>query len=114
MQVKQLGFDDFWNLEIRSGTVLEAEVFEKVRVPAYKMWVDFGEKIGVLKTSAQVTVHYKASELVGRKVMGCVNIGTRNIAGFVSEFLLLGFADGENEILLPEIDAQIENGMKLH
>ena len=112
--MKELEFPDFWNLEIRSGTVVKTEAFEKARKPAYKVWVDFGKEIGTLKTSAQITVHYKLSDLVGKKIMGCVNIGKRNIAGFVSEFLLLGFADKDDEILLPEINSCIENGMKLH
>ena len=84
-------YDDFEQVDLRSGTVVKVELFERVKKPAYKIWVDFGETVGVLQTSAQVTVHYTPDNLVGKTVVGCINLGEKNIAGFVSQFLLVGF-----------------------
>ena len=84
-------YDDFEQVDLRSGTVVKVEFFERVKKPAYKIWVDFGETVGVLQTSAQVTVHYTPDNLVGKTVVGCINLGEKNIAGFVSQFLLVGF-----------------------
>lgn len=112
--MKTIEYSQFAEVEIRSGTVVQAEPFPKARNPAYKVWVDFGEELGVKKTSAQITEHYELEGLIGKKVMGCVNIGTRNIAGFVSEFLLLGFSDEKGHIFLPEIAKDVHDGEKLH
>ena len=108
-----IGIDEFSKAHVLAGTIVKAEEFPKARKPAYKVWVDFGE-LGIKKTSAQITVHYTPEDLVGRKVLGCVNLGTRNIAGFVSEFLLLGFSDSNGDILLANADAKVADGMKLH
>ena len=106
-------YDDFEKVHLRSGTVLKAEPFSKAKKPAYKIWVDFGDDIGVKQTSAQVTVHYTPESLIGRQVVGCVNLGTRNIAGFISEFLLVGFADKTGSICLLTVDPKVPNGQKL-
>ena len=110
----QISIDDFLKVDIRAGTVQRAEAFPKARKPAYKVWVDFGPEIGVLQTSAQITDHYTPEILKGRKVMGCVNLGPRNIAGFMSEFLLLGFSGPGNCIKLTEVDQSIDDGERLH
>ena len=78
------------------------------------MWVDFGAEIGVLQTSAQVTVHYTPETLLGRQVIGCVNLGEKNIAGFTSQFLLVGFTDALGAICLATAMPQVPNGQKLH
>ncbi|MBM3894112.1 tRNA-binding protein [Candidatus Dependentiae bacterium] len=109
-----ISYEDFEKVELRSGTVLKAEVNERARKPAYKIWVDFGAVFGVLQTSAQVTAHYTPETLVGRKVIGCVNLGEKNIAGFVSQFLLVGFADDSGAICLAGVDERVMNGQKLH
>lgn len=109
-----ISYDDFEKVDIRSGTIVKAEEFPRTKKPAYKVWVDFGPEIGVLQTSAQVTVHYTPQTLVGRQVAGCVNLGEKNIAGFVSQFLLLGFADRDGAIVLVTVDPQVHNGQKLH
>lgn len=106
-------FEEFEKVEIRSGTVVKAEEFPKARNPSYKVWVDFGEAIGVKKTSAQITVNYTTGELIGRQVMGAINLGSRNIAGFESEFLLVGFEDERGAISLATVDSRVSNGKKL-
>ncbi|MFJ1267189.1 tRNA-binding protein [Legionella lytica] len=107
-------YDDFAKVELRSGTIVKVEPFPRARKPAYKVWVDFGPDIGILQTSAQVTVHYTPETLIGRSVVGCVNLGEKNIAGFVSQFLLLGFSDANGAISLITTDPKVPNGEKLH
>ncbi|KTC89784.1 tRNA-binding protein [Fluoribacter dumoffii] len=109
-----VSFDDFAKIDLRSGTVVKVEEFPRARKPAYKVWVDFGKEIGILQTSAQVTVHYTPETLLGRSVVGCVNLGEKNIAGFTSQFLLVGFADDNGAICLVTTDPKVPNGQKLH
>ena len=106
-------YDQFTAVDIRVGTVMRAEKFERARKPAYKVWVDFGGEIGVKQTSAQVTVHYTPETLVGTQVLGCVNLGEKNIAGFRSEFLLLGFADEQQAICLATTKTNAPNGARM-
>ena len=108
-----ISYEDFEKVHLRSGTVVKAEHFPKAKKPAYKVWVDFGLDIGIKQTSAQVTVHYTPETLIGRQVVGCINLGARNIAGFISEFLLVGFADSQDAICLLSVDPQVPNGQKL-
>ncbi len=107
-------YADFEKVDIRAGTIIQAEQFEKAKKPAFKIWVDFGPELGILQTSAQITVHYTPTTLIGKKVIGCVNLGEKNIAGFISQFLLLGFSDNQNAIYLASIDGTIPNGQKMH
>lgn len=109
-----ISYEDFAKVDIRSGTIIKAEAFERTKKPAYKVWVDFGEELGIKQTSAQITIHYTPTSLIGRQVLGCINLGTKNIAGFISEFLLLGFSDDNNAICLASVEPQISNGKKLH
>ena len=109
-----LSFDEFEKVDFRSGTIIKAEVFDRAKKPAFKIWADFGPEIGILQTSAQVTVHYTPESLIGRSIVGCVNLGTKNIAGFVSEFLLVGFSDENGAICLITVDLNVPNGKKLH
>lgn len=106
-------YEDFEKVDFRSGTIVKAEDFPRTKKPAYKIWVDFGEEIGVKQTSAQVTVHYTPESLIGRQVMGCVNLGDKNIAGFTSEFLLVGFPDDNGAICLLTVDPKVPNGKKM-
>lgn len=107
-------YEEFVRVDLRSGTVVKVEEFPKAKKPAYKVWVDFGPEIGIKQTSAQVTVHYTPESLIGKSVVGCVNLGTKNIAGFVSEFLLVGFSDEQGAIALVTVDPKVPNGQKLH
>lgn len=107
-------YDEFVKVDLRSGTIVKVEEFSKAKKPAYKVWVDFGPEIGMKQTSAQITVNYTPESLVGRLVLGCINLGTKNIAGFVSEFLLVGFTDDKGAIRLATVDGVVPNGQKLH
>ncbi len=109
----QITYEDFEKVELRSGTVVKTEVFPRAKKPSYKVWVDFGNEVGVKQTSAQVTVHYTPESLIGRQVIGCVNLGSKNIGGFTSEFLLVGFADANNAVCLATVDPKVADGEKL-
>ncbi len=112
--MKQISYDAFELVELRSGTIVKVEEFPRAKKPAYKVWADFGPEIGVLQTSAQVTIHYTPETLVGRQIVGCVNLGEKNIAGFTSQFLLVGFSDENGGICLATVDPKVPNGKKLH
>ncbi|MFN7095954.1 MAG: tRNA-binding protein [Gammaproteobacteria bacterium] len=107
-------WEAFEQVDLRSGTIIKVEEFSRAKKPAYKVWADFGPDIGILQTSAQVTTHYTPSSLLGRSIVGCVNLGEKNIAGFVSQFLLVGFADDNGGICLITVDPKVANGRKLH
>ena len=108
-----ISYEDFEHVDVRSGTIIKVEEFPRAKKPAYKIWADFGDKIGIKQTSAQVTIHYNPESLVGRSIAGCVNLGVKNIAGFTSEFLLLGFADDAGAICLLTADPKVPNGQKM-
>lgn len=110
----EITYEDFAKVEIRSGTIVQVERFPEARKPAYKIWVDFGSEIGRKQTSAQVTVIYTPEQLLGKRVIGVVNFPIKKIAGFSSEFLLLGLSDQEGAIHLVTFDESIANGQKLH
>jgi tRNA-binding protein len=109
-----IAYEDFERVDLRSGTVVKAELFARAKKPAYKVWVDFGSEIGILQTSAQITVHYTPETLIGRMVVGCINLGEKNIAGFTSQFLLVGFSDKNGAICLVSVDPRVANGEKMH
>jgi len=108
-----ISFADFQKVDLRSGTVVKVEPFPRANKPAYKVWVDFGNNIGIKQTSAQVTMHYTEQTLMGRQVVGCINLEPKNIAGFMSEFLLVGFPDTKGNVCLVTVDPNVENGEKL-
>ncbi|MEM9705476.1 MAG: tRNA-binding protein [Pseudomonadota bacterium] len=97
-----IDFDAFMAVDIRAGKVLRAEAFPEARKPAYKLWIDFGPGVGEKKSSAQITDHYTLEELPGRLVAAVVNFPPRQVGPFMSEVLVLGFADLEGKILLVE------------
>lgn len=105
-------FDDFMKLDIRVGTVISAKVFEKAKKPAYQLQVDFGEEIGVKKSSAQITDHYAVDDLIGKQVLAVVNFPPRQIADFMSEVLVLGtYSEGGVVLITP--DRPVANGDRL-
>ena len=106
-------FDDFAKVDARVGTVVDAQPFPEARRPAIKLWVDFGESLGVKKTSAQLTVHYTPEELVGRQVAAVVNFPPKQIGRFMSEILVLGIPDPDGAVVLFAIDKPVPNGGRL-
>ena len=105
-------FADFLKLDIRVGTIIEAKVFKKAKKPAYQLKVDFGDDIGIKKSSAQITEQYTCEDLIGKQVLAVVNFPPRQIADFMSEVLVLGTYSKDGVILIKP-DKQVQNGDKL-
>ncbi|WP_430612021.1 tRNA-binding protein [Flavobacterium sp. JP2137] len=106
-------FSDFEKIDMRVGTVLEVLDFEKARNPAYKLFIDFGEEIGVLKSSAQITQLYNKEELVGQQVIAVVNFPKKQIADFRSECLVLGVVGLDKDVILIQPGKTVANGWKI-
>ena len=106
-------FDDFLRIDIRIGTIVEAEPFPEARKPAFKLKIDFGPAIGVKKSSAQIVDRYTLADLPGRQVAAVVNFPPRQIGKFMSEVLTLGFADEEGAVILFAPDRAVPNGSRL-
>ena len=106
--------EDLDRLDVRAGTVVRAEPFPEARRPAIKLWVEFGEGLGVRCSSAQLTAHYNAGSLVGRQVMAVVNLPPRRIAGFASEVLVLGVPDAAGEVVLLRPDRPVPDGGRMY
>ena len=110
--METITWHDFEKVELHAGTILEVADFPEARKPAYKIKVDFGP-FGIKWSSAQITKHYTKDELPGRQVMGVINFPQKQIANFMSEFLVTGFADENGDIVLAAIDKPVPNGSKL-
>lgn len=105
--------DEFFAIDIRVGTIIEAMPFPEALKPAIKLAIDFGPSIGVKRSSAQLTMHYTPESLLGRQVIAVTNIGSRRIAGFTSEVLVLGAMPSAIEVILLGADDAVPNGTRI-
>ncbi|MCX2741846.1 tRNA-binding protein [Pontibacter anaerobius] len=110
--MEQISWQEFEKTDIRVGTIISAEEFPEARRPAYKLQVDLGP-LGMKKSSAQITKHYKPQELVGMQVLCVTNLGKKQIGSFMSEVLVTGFADEDGDIILAQPAGKVPNGSKL-
>ena len=108
-----IAYDDFTKVDIRVGTIVAVDPFPQARKPAWKLTIDFGEEIGVKRSSAQITVHYTPETLVGRQVAAVVNFPPRQIGTMMSEVLTLGFPDAAGEVVLVSPERPVPNGGRL-
>ncbi|HMK26592.1 MAG TPA: tRNA-binding protein [Chitinophagaceae bacterium] len=106
-------WEDFEKIDMRTGTIIEVMDFPKARKPAYKLTIDFGEEIGLKRSSAQVTAHYKKEDLLNRKVVAVVNFPPKQIADFISECLVLGVYDENKDVILLQPERLVKNGMRI-
>ena len=106
-------FEDFERIDIRIGTVIDAQPYPEARKPAIKLWIDFGGEIGVKRSSAQITVHYAPEALIGRQVLAVVNFAPRQIGKFISEVLTLGVPDDHGAVVLLNPDLPVSNGGRM-
>ncbi|MEA2701891.1 MAG: tRNA-binding protein [Candidatus Parcubacteria bacterium] len=110
--MENVSYQDFLNVELRAGTILEVQDFPEARHPALKLQVDFGE-FGIKWSSSQITTLYAKEDLVGRQIIGAVNLGDKKVGAFTSEFLTTGFKDADGNIVLAQPDRPVPNGEKL-
>lgn len=106
--------DDLARLEIHAGTVRDAAIFPEARRPALKLWIDFGPRLGTLRSSAQITGRYEPEDLVGRQVLAVTNLGEKRIGPFTSQCLVLGLADDAGDVVLVGPDVPVPDGARLH
>ncbi len=110
--METITWHDFEKVELHAGTILAVEDFPEARKPAYKIKVDFGP-FGIKWSSAQITKHYTKDQLPGRQIVGVINFQKKQIANFMSEFLVTGFADENGDIVLAAVEKPVPNGSKL-
>ena len=111
---ESISFDDFLAVDIRAGTVVDAQPFPEARKPAFKLWIDFGPELGTRKSSAQITELYSPERLIGRQVLAVVNFPPRQIGPFMSEVLTLGVTDAEGRVVLVAPDREVPRGGRMH
>ena len=104
---------DFEKIDMRVGTIIEVNEFPKARKPAYKLTIDFGEEIGIKRSSAQITAHYQKEQLLNRQIIAVVNFPSKQIADFISECLVLGVYDENNDVILLQPSSSTQNGRKI-
>lgn len=110
---KTITWQEFESIELRVGTIIAVEDFPEARKSAYKLTVDFGEEIGIKRSSAQITTHYTRDELIGKQIVWVVNFPPKQIGPFVSEFLCTGFYREDGSVILAIPERDVPNGAKL-
>jgi len=109
-----ISYDDFAKVDIRVGTIVDAQPFPEARSPAFRLWVDFGPPLGVKRSSAQITTHYVCDRLIGRQVLAVVNFPPRQVGPFLSEVLVLGVPDENGAVVLLKPDIKVPDGGKMY
>jgi len=107
--METISFNDFAKVEIRTGTIIRVEDFEKARKPAFRLWIDFGE-FGIRKSSAQITAYYDKDTLVGKQIVAVLNFAPRQVADFMSECLVLGAVEADGNVVLLQTERPTSNG----
>ena len=111
--MQEVTWEEFEKVELRIGTIIEVANFPEARVPAYKLTIDFGDEIGIKKSSSQITDYYTAEELVGKQIVAVVNFPPKQVGPFISEVLTTGLYDEVKKVVLVSPDRQVPNGTKL-
>lgn len=111
---EKISFEDFLKVDIRLGEIVEVNDFPEARKPAYKLKINFGDGVGIKNSSAQITAHYQKEQLIGKRVLAVVNFPPRQIGKFMSEVLVLGVSDENNDIVMFSVDKNVPNGARLH
>ena len=109
----QISYDDFRRVDIRVGTIVAVDTFPEARRPSIKMTIDFGPTVGLRRSAAQIVKHYRMEHLVGRQVAAVINFPPKQIGKFMSEVLVLGFPDGDGEVVMIAPDKPVPNGGRL-
>ena len=114
MDFKKINYSDFEKVDIRLGTIIEAEEYDKLKKPSILLKIDFGKKIGIKKSSAQLRKNYNVKKLLNKQIIAVVNFEPKQIGKIISEVLVLGLPDEYNEPVLLTPDITLDNGMKLY
>ena len=110
---EEISWNDFEKIDIRVGTIIEVYDFPEARHPAYQLHIDFGNEVGIKKSSAQITKRYQKEDLIAKQIIAVVNFPKKQIANFMSECLVLGIVGDENDVVLLSPNLKVKNGLKM-